>query len=586
MGRVKKSLHQKTSKRKSVKEAILHGLPYKSCYTGKEVSAKLTGKDCNCRQKCFIKINDNEQHFILTEFLNLTSKDLQDLHLQRLIEAREVKQRRSRKGTGETKAATFKYFVVYSNGTKTNVCQKAFISLHAISKKRVYRLTKLLLAGKTPKDMRGKNPCKNKISEEILKTIDDHIRSFPSKISHYAGKEITYLDARLNILQMHELFVKRYASLNIKYDFYRKYFFENFNFRFGRPQVDVCSKCEQLNCKIKSSTLCESAKKAAVAELLIHKKRSKKFYNSMTEAKEKFSTNDDIGILCFDFMQNLPLPAIPVQEVFYMRQLWVNIFCIHDVKTDRCTIYLYHEGQANKGANEVASFLYDYVKNFLPTNVTKLYLFADSCPGQNRNHTLLRFCAGLTASGRFHKIDYKFPERGHSYLPCDRDFGVFKKKIKKSDRIYIPKDYVKIICNAKKNVEVKVVETSHILNFDSWWPQYFKKTVNSLETSSIDTPRQGKQSLMPTRFKHFEFSSENKGVIVGRPYIDSCVKHTFIVGKPALSNFSMPVSPAYIDNLVPINEKKLQDIRKLLVYVQHKKKAVRFYEELMTWKSK
>ncbi|KAJ9577660.1 hypothetical protein L9F63_005740, partial [Diploptera punctata] len=45
-----------------------------------------------------------------------------------------------------------------------------------------------------------------------------------------------------------------------------------------QPQVDVCSTCEDLNTKIKSSTLNDVAKRAAVAELLVHKRRAKKFY--------------------------------------------------------------------------------------------------------------------------------------------------------------------------------------------------------------------------------------------------------------------------------------------------------------------
>ena len=51
----------------------------------------------------------------------------------------------------------------------------------------------------------------------------------------------------------------------------------------------------------------------------------------------KKNTDDSTAILSFDYIQNLPLPNIPVQEIFYMRQLWVFlfIFCIYNIKNDR-----------------------------------------------------------------------------------------------------------------------------------------------------------------------------------------------------------------------------------------------------------
>ncbi|KAG8276304.1 hypothetical protein J6590_068592 [Homalodisca vitripennis] len=52
--------------------------------------------------------------------------------------------------------------------------------------------------------------------------------------------------------------------------------------KFGRPQVDVCSQCEDLNTKMRSS-LNDNAKLAAAAEMLVHKRRANKFYKKNTE---------------------------------------------------------------------------------------------------------------------------------------------------------------------------------------------------------------------------------------------------------------------------------------------------------------
>ncbi|PSN39943.1 hypothetical protein C0J52_23288 [Blattella germanica] len=221
---------------------------------------------------------------------------------------------------------------------------------------------------------------------------------------------------------MYELYCVKYPDSTVKYDYYREYFRQNYAYRFGRPQIDTCSLCEELKAKLKSPHINENAQRVARAELEVHFRRSRKFYKSLKE-HSSVSQNEHIRSIACDFMQNLPLPNIPVQETFYLRQLLVNVY-----KTGRSIVYLYHEEQGKKGANEVSSFLYHYVQHYIPQSINELNLFSDSCPGQNKNHTIVRFCMALTATGRFQTITHRFPERGHSFLPCDRNFGAFKKK--------------------------------------------------------------------------------------------------------------------------------------------------------------
>jgi hypothetical protein len=120
--------------------------------------------------------------------------------------------------------------------------------------------------------------------------------------------------------------------------------------------------------------------------------------------------------------------------MFYWRQLSVSIFCVHDIKTGKSTIFLYHEGQAKKGPDEVCSFLDYYIKNYIPTSVNELHLYSYNCGGQIKNHTLSRMLLALTDIGRFKKIIQNFPVRGHSFLPCDRDFVLIKRYLKKKKK--------------------------------------------------------------------------------------------------------------------------------------------------------
>ncbi|KAJ4443849.1 hypothetical protein ANN_05636, partial [Periplaneta americana] len=120
------------------------------------------------------------------------------------------------------------------------------------------------------------------------------------------GKETHYLDARLNIRTMYELYCSKHEGTKVKYDFYRQYFGDNFNYRFGRPQIDTCCMCEELNIKIRNPHLKDSAKLAAKAELEVHLRRSRKFDNTMKNMKTLCDENEEICALAFDFMQNAP----------------------------------------------------------------------------------------------------------------------------------------------------------------------------------------------------------------------------------------------------------------------------------------
>lgn len=79
--------------------------------------------------------------------------------------------------------------------------------------------------------------------------------------------------------------------------------------------MDVCSTCEELNTKIKSSFLNENANRHAVGELMVHKRRSNKFYNKIKEVIATAKKDDsEAGIFVY-YMQNMPLPLMPVTDL-------------------------------------------------------------------------------------------------------------------------------------------------------------------------------------------------------------------------------------------------------------------------------
>uniref|UniRef100_A0A1B6EE39 DUF4371 domain-containing protein n=1 Tax=Clastoptera arizonana TaxID=38151 RepID=A0A1B6EE39_9HEMI len=373
-----------------------------------------------------------------------------------LIDRLDVARHRPKNEHSKQTSSSFKYFAMRDT-ERLPVCRKAYTSLHSISNKVVARLTHLKGSNKTPEDKRGQHSNRpNAISQDNLTKIHNHISSFPTKITHYTSVPVHYLESDLSVTKMFTLFLEKYPDMKgiIKYEFYLKYFKDNFSYPFGRPQVDVCSTCEDLNTKIKSTALNDTAKRVAVAELLVHKRRAKKFYNKMQEVTELCKNREDTAAIVFNYMQNLPLPFMPVQEMFYLRKLWYYVFNISDLSNKHSVFFTYSEGTDKKGPDEVCTFINQYIESYIPLTVKHLHVFSDACGGQNHNHTLSRFLLALTMSGRFETINQYYPVRGHSFMPCDRTFGLLKRAIKKHDRIYSPDQYKVIICNAKKRVQL------------------------------------------------------------------------------------------------------------------------------------
>ena len=168
------------------------------------------------------------------------------------------------------------------------MCRKAFLILHTVKNKAVFRLSCLVVKGKSPHDNRGKHCSRgNGLPVEAVNKIDQHILSFLSKESHYSSMLVKYLSADLNVQKMHDLSCEQYPDLRdvVKYDYYRKHFREYYDFRFGRPQVDVCLQCELLTSKIKSQGLNDTTKRVAAAEKMVHLRRAKKFYSKQKEIR-------------------------------------------------------------------------------------------------------------------------------------------------------------------------------------------------------------------------------------------------------------------------------------------------------------
>lgn len=223
------------------------------------------------------------------------------------------------------------------------MCREGFASLHGIGVKRVRRISILKSEAKSPYDNRGKHLNRgNAKSEDIINNIDNHIQSFPYKISHYGrqGEHTRYLSSDLSIMKMYCLFLEKFypsqyslvlngeepttLKCEVTYHFYLKHFHDNYNYKFGAQKRDLCVTCSEFKAKFNLESV-PALKRQYQLEYEVHKKKAAKFYDKLNEMTNLAKEKNDVDVLCFDFKQNMPLPHLQTSDVFYMRQLWLYV---------------------------------------------------------------------------------------------------------------------------------------------------------------------------------------------------------------------------------------------------------------------
>lgn len=64
----------------------------------------------------------------------------------------------------------------------------------------------------------------------------------------------------------------------------------------------------------------------------------------------------------------MSIPILPVQDAYYLRKIRVNVFSVHDLKQIQSNS-MFGMKDGKKGPNEVSSFIADYVKNELTSEI-------------------------------------------------------------------------------------------------------------------------------------------------------------------------------------------------------------------------
>ncbi|XP_050497796.1 uncharacterized protein LOC126878976 [Diabrotica virgifera virgifera] len=404
----------------------------KSYFTQKgEMKLKKEFRQYLCKCDCLSKVGIENAKQEYDKFYEVSSYDAQRALICAMVQEGPIKRKRKQNSTKKMHSRVYNI-----NGHV--VCKTFLLQTLRISSAKVDNALKSKKRIEGVKDLRGRAGGKNKISEERLQEILEHIEQFPKYKSHYAREKTSsiYLRADTTLPIMYDLYKQQVNNSPVSFSKYKNVFLTHFNFRRKPLKKDTCNLCDKLEILINNSATEEQVK--CKTERDNHIDSAEEARQALNADRKRAKFDEQLEVLCFDMEKTLPLPRIPTNVVFYKRQLWLYNLGIHTAKHNKGHCYVWLEGEAGRGAQEVGSCLFRHVLKARDMEACKhLILWSDSCGGQNRNiKIVLMLNAIFDVHPLLERITLRLLTSGHSFLPNDTDFGDIECALKFQQRMY------------------------------------------------------------------------------------------------------------------------------------------------------
>lgn len=526
---------------------------------------------CNCTSQCAENVPVESRRSEFDRFWSLNSYEAQNNFIAASV--LEIEKKRSYGRNTEKR----KFSRIYKI-TDTKVCREMFINTLKLTTFRVNTALKKFHGRAPIGDQRGlRQGGKNKLTDERIQAVVNHINKIPKYSSHYRREQTKaeYLPPGITIQKMYDMY-KQEEENPVSLMSYKNIFYTKFNLKIKALKKDTCNVCDALKMKTdneKNEEKKEKFKQEHNKHLQVAEEAQKMRRDDFKIAKEEI----DHECLSFDLEKTLPLPRIPTGIVFYKRQLWVYNAGIHSAKESRGYCYVWVEGSAGRGAQEIGSCLIKHVKTKLPIEVKHLTLWCDSCGGQNRNIKLMLMLKSILhgAHTNLESVTVKYLCSGHSFLPNDTDFSDIESSLKRQQRLYTPSDYIEVMRSCRKKRPLIVTQMSGkdflgVMNIEKKITNRKitddKEKINWLKIRSIKIEKQEPFSLM---IQQHDFS---------QPYQKISIKKSSR-GRPGTEEIFSDLLPLW-PNGKPIAEAKLQNLKEMMHLIPAD--ALPFYQNLQS----
>ena len=440
---------------------------------GKEIPAKTMKSPCppTCKLKCSIHFTEEIRQLIFNKFWKLSDHSKQWKYINKFTKKIE-KKRQTKDGPSRRKFTTNYFLPIPNEDSKKfepkKVCLKMFCATLAITDQFIRTAQeKLDVSGITGTDNRGKHlNHPKKMDTEMIRSVCDHVKSFQPVESHYTRKSSSklYLDNNLSFAKMFSLYkdwdqLQNYSNTAQTERQYRTIINDNMNVAFYMPKKDLCDKCHAFD-NIENPT---EEEKESHAKHLSNKQTARKY-----KAEDKELAMQNPGqVVCatYDFQKVLNCPSGEVSLFYYKRKLSLMHLTVFDAGKKEASCYMWPENIAKRGANEVASCLFDFIEIKVADGALEFRFWSDNCTGQNRNRVI--YSLYMLASRKFNiDITHRFLESGHTQQEADSVHALIERSCK-GKIIYTPEQWYALVRWAKTNSSpYKVTEVTQDMLFD------------------------------------------------------------------------------------------------------------------------
>lgn len=404
-----------------------------------------------CKLKCSEKITNEIRLKIFKEYWGLKDLEKQRQYISSNMQTVNPRYKYSNVASPRKPNNAY-YFIVDDKNVR--VCKIFFMATLSINNRviqTIIKKQKVCESGKIVEvDKRGKHNNHYQVDQAIKNEIREHIKSIPRIDSHYcrATTSKEYIEGSKTLSDLHRDYLKiceEKKSPAANYHMYRKIFEEEFNIAFYVPKKDQCELCLQF----KNRT--EEEKVSLIEKYESHIKEK-----DLSRKEKEHDINSGAEVIVFDLQAVLPCPVGDASSFFYVSKLNVLNFTLYDIKSHHGTCFLWHEAEAQRGANEIGTCIYKYLENISDLNREgdlDIIFFSDNCAGQNKNRFLIALYLYAVFNLNITSITHKYFITGHSQNEGDSMHATIEKAVKKYKRsspIYIPDHYASIIRSAKK----------------------------------------------------------------------------------------------------------------------------------------
>ncbi|XP_053608586.1 uncharacterized protein LOC128675685 isoform X1 [Plodia interpunctella] len=509
-----------------------------------------------CKFKCRSLINETQRQEILNDYWNLGDIERQwSFILQSIDEVKPVQRyvRIDENRTPAPKRNNNNAFFFTLQGVKIRVCKDFFRNTLAINNRPIETALKKKNKDTNISLIKDKRGCHSNHAHVDDNGAKGFIEAIPKIESHYlrANSKRHYIDGSKTISDIHRDYVEQCKTNNVgfvNYIMFYRIFTQEFNISFFIPKKDTCEFCEAY----KNST--EEEKEMKKESYLKHHQEK------LLSRNEKEKDNDDnIVVAVYDLQAVFQCPKGEISVFYYKSKRNVLNLTIYDIKNHFVECYVWDESQAHRGANEIATCVFKYIKNISeggkPVDVV---FYSDNAAGQQKNKfTTAMYFYSVQNYPNIKSITHKFLIKGHTQNEGDSVHSQIERHVKRQLRsgpIYTPEGFIGAIKAArKKSTPIHVNEICYSDICD--WKAVISK-VNFVLQKDED-----KNTIKISEIKVFKLLKDEPDTLYFKTSYAEEFKRAIIIKKKV--DFNFPLKKAF-DRKPGLAEKKKEDIFSLL----------------------